>query len=71
MTRFLLSTLLGLSVLAAEAHAQSSKRELTDREDLFGWEAIGRLDIGKHRFCYGNADRAGSGSDRSPLRDRR
>jgi protease YdgD len=53
MTRFLLSAVLGLSLIATASHAQSSKRELTDREDLFGWEAIGRLDIGKHGFCTG------------------
>ncbi|MFY2823304.1 trypsin-like serine peptidase [Ruegeria sp. MALMAid1280] len=53
MTRLLLSALLGLSVLATASHAQSSKRELTDREDLFGWEAIGRLDFGTRGFCTG------------------
>lgn len=29
------------------------KRRLTDREDLYGWEAIGRLDIGNRAFCTG------------------
>jgi protease YdgD len=26
---------------------------LTQREELFGWEAVGRVDIGSHGFCTG------------------
>ena len=43
-----------LCVLAGAALAQDSgKRRLTDRDDLYGWEAIGRLDIGTRSFCTG------------------
>ena len=35
------------------AQAQSGKRKLTDRDDLYGWEAVGRLDIGNQGFCTG------------------
>ncbi|WP_300547777.1 trypsin-like peptidase domain-containing protein [Roseovarius sp.] len=31
----------------------SSLIRLTDRDDLFGWEAVGRVDIGKDGFCTG------------------
>jgi len=53
MTQLFLKILLCLSVLATASHAQSNKRKLTDREDLYGWEAIGRLDIGEQGFCTG------------------
>ncbi len=53
MTRVLLSVFLFVSVLATGAYAQSDKRKLTDRDDLYGWEAIGRLDIGTVSFCTG------------------
>ena len=53
MTKYLMGLLLGLSVFAAAAHAQSDKRKLTDRDDLYGWEAIGRLDVGTVSFCTG------------------
>ncbi|MFY9239353.1 MAG: trypsin-like peptidase domain-containing protein [Roseovarius sp.] len=39
--------------LAAPAGAGSSLIRLTDREDLFGWEAVGRIDIGTGSFCTG------------------
>ncbi|MCX8954761.1 hypothetical protein OU790_15140 [Ruegeria sp. NA] len=45
MSKVFLSLLLGLSVLATASHAQANKRKLTDRDDLYGWEAIGRLDV--------------------------
>ncbi|WP_243470769.1 trypsin-like serine peptidase [Ruegeria denitrificans] len=48
-----MSTLLCLSVLTTASHAQSAKRRLTDRDDLYGWEGIGRLDIGTEGFCTG------------------
>ena len=53
MIRVILSVLLGLSVIATTAQAQTNKRKLTDREDLYGWEAIGRLDVGTRSFCTG------------------
>ncbi|WP_171097824.1 MULTISPECIES: trypsin-like serine protease [unclassified Ruegeria] len=51
MIRFLFSILLTLN--ASIALAQSDKRKLTDRSDLYGWEAVGRLDIGTRSFCTG------------------
>ncbi|WP_170351868.1 trypsin-like serine peptidase [Ruegeria atlantica] len=53
MIRILLGTLLCLSVLSTASHAQTAKRKLTDRDDLYGWEAVGRLDIGNKGFCTG------------------
>ncbi|NOD65503.1 MULTISPECIES: serine protease [unclassified Ruegeria] len=53
MIRVLLSLILGLCILATTSHAQANKRKLTDRDDLYGWEAIGRLDIGDESFCTG------------------
>ncbi len=41
------------ALVATAAQAQSNKRTLTDRDDLYGWEAIGRLDVGKRSFCTG------------------
>ncbi len=42
-----------MALLGAEvAFAQSNGlRRLTDREDLLGWEAVGRLDTGQGGFC--------------------
>ncbi|WP_170334610.1 trypsin-like serine peptidase [Ruegeria arenilitoris] len=51
MNKILVCALLCLSVFATQSHAQANKRKLTDREDLYGWEAIGRLDTGKQGFC--------------------
>lgn len=46
--------LLALFVLAHGAVAEpSGLTRLTDRDDLFGWEAVGRLDIGRDGFCTG------------------
>lgn len=53
MMRSVLSLLLCLTVLPLASHAQSDKRKLTDRDDLYGWEAVGRLDIGDQGFCTG------------------
>lgn len=53
MMRTVLSLLLCLTVLPLASHAQSDKRKLTDRDDLYGWEAVGRLDIGDRGFCTG------------------
>jgi len=40
---------------AAPVHAAdtSSLIRLTDREDLFGWEAVGRIDMAKDGYCTG------------------
>lgn len=54
MIRFVFSFFLCISLLATASLAQTgNKRRLTDRDDLYGWEAIGRLDIGKQSFCTG------------------
>ncbi len=54
MIRFLLFFLFCQSVLIGAASAQtSSKRTLVDRDDLYGWEAVGRLDVGSRSFCTG------------------
>ena len=53
MRQFLL--LLAVAVaLGAQAAAQNAgMRRLTDRDDLLGWEAVGRLDIADAGFCTG------------------
>ncbi|MCG7521675.1 serine protease [Ruegeria sp. Ofav3-42] len=53
MMRYILNILLFLSISASASYAQSVKRKLTDRDDLYGWEAVGRLDIGEQGFCTG------------------
>jgi len=40
------------ALLVTPALAQNSGlRRLTDRDDLFGWEAVGRLDIAEQGFA--------------------
>ncbi len=46
-------TLAGWVALAAEAPAGSGLIRLTDRDDLFGWEAVGRIEIGRGGYCTG------------------
>ncbi len=54
MTRLFFSVVFGLSLVATASLAQiAEKRRLTDRDDLYGWEAVGRLDIGDQGFCTG------------------
>lgn len=53
MIRYVLGFILCFSTIGVTAEAQTSKRKLTDREDLYGWEAVGRLDIGQRSFCTG------------------
>ncbi|EEE36726.1 trypsin domain protein [Rhodobacteraceae bacterium KLH11] len=54
MTRLIFCIALLFSLLATSTLAQNSgKRRLTDRDDLYGWEAVGRLDIGDQGFCTG------------------
>lgn len=53
MNRLIPGILMCILAFATAAHAQSDKRKLTDRDDLYGWEAIGRLDVGTRSFCTG------------------
>ncbi|RKF16127.1 serine protease [Roseovarius spongiae] len=39
--------------LVAQGAAASGLIRLTDRDDLFGWEAVGRVDIGDSGYCTG------------------
>ena len=39
--------------LASPALAGSSLLRLTDRDDLLGWEAVGRVDLGGGAYCTG------------------
>lgn len=43
---------LGLA-LATQAPAGSGLIRLTERDDLFGWEAVGRIEIGRGGYCTG------------------
>jgi protease YdgD len=48
------SVALGLLFAAWPAWAQDSGLDrLTRRDEVFGWEAVGRLDLGSHGFCTG------------------
>ena len=50
----ILGLVAALCVASGGAVAQSSGLiRLTDRDDLFGWEAVGRVDIGQAGFCTG------------------
>ncbi|MCV2887699.1 trypsin-like serine peptidase [Ruegeria aquimaris] len=51
--RGLLALLLGLCLALPAAAQNSGLRRLTERDDLFGWEAVGRLDIAGTGFCTG------------------
>ncbi len=42
---------LGVTTLSAQA---DSLTKLTDRDDLFGWEAVGRVDIADGGYCTGS-----------------
>lgn len=56
MTRLrpILPLILAALLSASGAMAQTSGLiRLTDRDDLFGWEAVGRVDIGRGGFCTG------------------
>ena len=53
MTRFLLSALAALIVAAPALAQNTGLKRLTLREDLFGWEAVGRVDIADQGFCTG------------------
>jgi protease YdgD len=52
--RHILTVLAALCLWVGGVSAQSSGLiRLTDRDDLFGWEAVGRVDIGHSGFCTG------------------
>ena len=53
MIKFFLTFLLLISISTTATQAQSAKRKLKDREDLLGWEAVGRLDIAGQSHCTG------------------
>lgn len=50
---FLCFSALLLTLPAAMAEESTSLRRLTKREDLFGYEAVGRLDFGQTGYCTG------------------
>lgn len=54
MIRPLLTGALTLILSGSIAAAGSSLIRLTDREDLFGWEAVGRIDVGTDSYCTGS-----------------
>ncbi|WP_424980321.1 trypsin-like serine peptidase [Leisingera sp. S232] len=48
--------ILGLAALACAGSAAAQNtglRRLTDRDDLFGWEAVGRLELNGQGYCTG------------------
>ena len=45
------ASLLCLAPLLAQAQETSGLRRLTDRDDLLGWEAVGRLELNGRGFC--------------------
>lgn len=42
-----------VTTVGAPLHAGSSLLRLTDRDDLLGWEGVGRVDIGRDTYCTG------------------
>lgn len=44
---------LGLLLLAGPLHADAPLKRLTLRHDLLGWEAVGRVEIGRTGYCTG------------------
>lgn len=52
MIRGFLGAVLALAI-ALPAAADTQLKRLTLRQDLLGWEAVGRLDIGESGFCTG------------------
>ncbi len=45
--------LLACTSLALPTHAGSGLTRLTDRDDLLGWEAVGRIELGQGNYCTG------------------
>jgi protease YdgD len=54
LIRRLIAAAGALALSAGLAAAGSSLIRLTDREDLFGWEAVGRIDVGANSYCTGS-----------------
>ncbi|MEO3413799.1 trypsin-like serine protease [Roseovarius sp. CAU 1744] len=44
---------MAVAALATQAPAGSGLIRLTDRDDLFGWEAVGRIELGQDGYCTG------------------
>lgn len=44
---------MAITTLGSVAHAGSSLLRLTDRDDLLGWEAVGRVELGGGGYCTG------------------
>ena len=58
-----------LAPLTGPALAEgSSLIRLTDRDDLFGWEAVGRVEIGRGKLLHRCFNRAQSGANGGALR---
>jgi protease YdgD len=53
MWRFFLMILLVLAPAAAQAQLIADRDQLTTRERLLGWEAIGRIDLAGQGYCTG------------------
>ena len=53
LLRMILPLVLGMTLLAPPALAQSGLDSLSRRSDLFGWEAVGKVHIGKTGYCTG------------------
>ena len=53
LARFLSALVAPLLPLTALAQETSGLMRLGDRDDVLGWEAVGRLDIGNAGFCTG------------------
>jgi len=53
MRRVLSSILAAALVATTPLFAGSSLIRLTDRDDLFGWEAVGKVEIGNNSYCTG------------------
>jgi len=52
--RAILGATLCCGLLATPAMAETTGlTRLTDRDDLFGWEAVGRVDLGQSGYCTG------------------
>ena len=52
--RVTIAAIAALLFATSGASAQTSGLiRLTDRDDLFGWEAVGRVDLGRDGYCTG------------------
>jgi protease YdgD len=48
-----ISSLVCLLLTAAPVHADAPLKRLTLRQDLLGWEAVGRVELGRDGYCTG------------------